>query len=1459
MKKLLLALATLFFAGASWAQISSKGTEFFFAFPQIDLNPDSMVVFVASDVATSFTVDNPRVVGSARTFTVGANSVRRVTMQVSNHYVTGSESVQNLGTRVRSNAPVYVYMLNLKQFRTSGTFVLPSAAIPYNTEYIIPSYTPTYRTNMTGTAQYSQGQFTIIALDDNTPIEIIPRVRTANGKTAGTPFNITLNRGQVYQVQSHINDGSTANPPSMAGDLSGSIVRVRNACKRINVLSGAESVILPAANCQGREHLLAQIFPTNVWGTRYFVSPFVGSTNGHLYRVFPLRDSTIISVNGTSVGSFNRGAWYQQNVTTQSAQCITANKPVMVVQYMKGESCSGLRDGDPMMVNIPAMDQTVRKAVVGTANTNNLTNHYVNIIVNQKFINRVRLNGSPVASTSFTNACSNMAYAQIKLAFNGAHTLECDSGFQVMTYGFGQYESYGYYSGANFEDLRYDLQVVQPNRCPSFPVTFRGSGSNALGYTWYFGDGESDTGRTVTHRYELPGSYTARLVIRIPGICGTFDSVVRTRIVDVFPGPAPRFADSILVCDDSLRVVLDGGASNKFIYRWQDSSRNRFLTARTPGKYWIRVTDTSTNCTVFDSTRIVFADKVIARVASDSTLPCNGFNYFALRDSSRVTRDAISSYRWVVKFPKDSVFTTSKVRLSFDTTGTYTYKYYIRTAKGCRDSTTGSLTVFERPVAKFSVDTNRNCQGVPFRFSDSSTSVHGSITQYFWRWGDGSPNGTVKNPQKTYNRHDSFPVRQIIVSSNRCRDTADSFVKVMPTPRMSFSRSDTALCQRGNSFTFKNTSSIPQGTYDYNWSFHDQSYLAVSEITKEYPAAGVYRMTIYGTSDAGCRDSFKSQIRIWPHPTARIRLSPNANCINGGAFRLRDSSTITGGVLRTRTWNLGDGNTDTNSLIPAKRYAAAGSYTVRLISISTRNCRDTTTTTLTVHPKPSAAFSIDNNNQCLRYNRFTFSQATGSPYVVRNWTFGDGGSDTGRSVQRSYADTGRYTVRMIARNSFGCRDTSTQTVTVKPRPTANFRSSPDSACIGTNFVFTNTSTFSTGTIFSYSWTLGDGGTSTQNNTSRQYAAYGRYPVRLVAVGANACNDTITKFVRVYPKPRAAYSVNDSTQCFDGHSFVLANNSTIAEGTITTYDWNLDEGITSGLATPANRQFTAPGTYSTKLRIASAFGCEDSARMGLYVYPSPTVTLIGDTACSGEELYFTGNATVSPGNIQRYEWDFGDGGTSTQQNPVHTYTSSGTFTLRLRAITDQGCDATINVPGAAVSLVRPKANFVSNHLGSRGFESDYIFTDRSTGADQWLWDLGDGNTSTDQNPKHTYNDTGRMRVTQYVTNSDGCFDSTSQFLWLKPELAWWVPTAFTPNRDTKNETWGPVALYGTLSYHMQLFNRWGELIWDNKNPNAGWDGTFNGKPVPDGVYVWRVWLRYIDGRFYAFDGTVTVLR
>jgi gliding motility-associated-like protein len=1460
MKKLFLSLIACLLGIAANAQISSKGTEFFFAFPQIDLNPDSMVVFVTSDVNTTFTIDNPRVVGTARTFNVVANQVTRVTMSVGNHYVTGSETTQNLGTRIRANAPVYVYMLNLKLYRTGGTFILPTSAIPYNTEYIIPSYTPTHRTNMSGTATYSQGQMTIIAIDDNTPIEIIPRVRTANNRTAGTPFNITLNRGQVYQVQTHINDGSTANPPTANGDLSGSIVRVRNSCKRINVISGAESVTIPGANCLGRDHLIAQIFPTNVSGKNYYISPFVGSSRGYLFRVFPVQDTTTIFVNGTSVGTFNRTQWFQENVTTAASRCITANKPVMVVQYMKGQQCSGLNDADPAMINIPAVDQTVRKAVVGTANTANLTNHFVNIIVDVKFRNRVKLNGNPVPLSSFVTGCNNIAYAQIRLGTNGAHVVECDSGFQVLTYGYGNFESYAYYSGANFEDLRYDLQVIQPNRCPSYPVTFKGSGSNALGFTWRFGDGTSDTGSTVTHRFEEPGSYLVRMVIKIPGVCGTFDSVVRTRFVDVYPGPAPKFPDSLLVCDDSLRVVLDGGASNKFLYKWQDSSSNRTFTVRDPGKYWIRVTDTSTNCTVFDSTRIVFADKVIARYGMDSMLPCNGFNYFALKDSSRVTNDNITRHTWTVKYAKDSVFTTPKIRISFDTTGTYTFKYAIRTAKGCTDTTSGTLNIYERPVALFTVDTNRRCQGAPFNFTDQSTTVSGTLHQFIWIWGDGSANGSGNRPSKSYNRHDTFNVREIVVTNYGCRDTIDSAVVVLPTPRMAFTRSDTALCQRGNSFTFTSTSSIPLGSFTYDWRFPDVSYFNTDIIVKEFPTPGIYPITLKGLSDQGCADSFRSQIRIKPHPTARMNLSPSSQCINGGTFRLRDSSTISGGVLRTRTWNLGDGNTDTNALIPAKRYSAAGTYTVRLISISTENCRDTITRDLTVHPKPNATFNVNTANQCLAGNNYSFTSPGGSPYIFKRWTYGDGSaSDTGMNKTYRYGDTGTYTVTSIGRNSFGCLDTVTRTVTVKPAPVANFSSSPDSACIGTTFSFTNSSFFNGGTINSYQWQFGDGGSSNQANSSRRYVAYGRYPVRLIAIGQNGCNDTIFKNVRVYPKPVAAYAINDSDQCFTGHNFAITNTSTIAEGVIATNEWDLAEGVTSSLVNPANRQFGDIGSYQTRLIVSSAFGCMDTAWNGLHVFPSPTVSFRGDSACQGEEFFFTSTATVNPGTIQSYQWDFGDGGSSNQQNPVHRYMASGGYTVSLRVLTDQGCETVVTTPGAALSLVRPRAGFISNHLGSRGFESDYIFTDRSTGGDQWFWYLGDGRTSTDQNPRITYTDTGRMRVVQYVTNAAGCSDSTFEMLWLKPELMWWVPTAFTPNRDTKNETWGPEALYGTLSYHMQLFNRWGELVWDNKNPNVGWDGTFKGKPVPEGVYVWTVWLRYLDGRFYSFRGTVTVLR
>ena len=1459
MKRLLLLLLGVFALGTVRAQISSKGTEFFFTFSQIDLNPDSMLVFVTSDVNTTFTLENPRVTGTLKNYSVTANKITRINMPISNFYLTGSETVQNLGCRIKSKDPVYVYLLNLKEFRTSGTFVLPVAALPYNTEFIVSSYTPTYRTNPGfGTAQFSQSQFAIIAIDDNTPIEIIPKVRTDKNKTAGTPFYVTLSRGQVYQVQSHINDGSTANPPTASGDLSGTIVRVRNACKRINVFSGAESVILPSAACQGREHLWGQLYPSNVWGMKYFISPFVSSRNGYLYRVYPLQDNTTISVGGTSVGTFNRNTWYQENVATEAARCITANKPVMVAQYMKGNNCSGLNDGDPAMVMIPATDQIVRSAVVGTANTRNLTDHYVNIIVDQKFKNRVKLNGAAVSAGSFTNSCNNLCYAQIKLAYYGSHALSCDSGFQVMTYGFGNYESYAYYSGANFEDLRYDIKLIQPNRCPSYPVTFIGSGTNALGYTWYFGDGGKDTGSKVTYRYAKPGSYIARMVVKVPGICGTFDSVVRTKVVDVFPGPSPNLPDTMLVCADTLKVTLDAGANVKFLYKWQDSSSKQTYLATKPGKYWLRVRDTSTNCTVFDSTRIVFANKLKAAYAADSTLPCFGNNFFALRDSSKITGDKITNFRWTVKYPsKDSILTTEKIKVSFTNTGNYILKYYVKTQKGCTDSTSGTLTVYERPTAIFTVDTNRRCQGAPFRFTASSTTPAGTIRSYNWQWGDGNL-GSGPAPSKLYNSHDTFSVRHIVITSFGCRDTMDSSVVVLPKPVMKYTVSDTSLCLRGNKFTFINKTTIPLGSYLFDWTFPGQSFINTDTVRRVFGSAGAVNFTLNATSDVGCRDSVRGTIQVNPHPTARINLTPGASCINGPAFRIKDSSSISTGSLKARNWTLGDGNTDTATLIRSKRYNSANVYTITLISTSNKNCKDTTTAKATVYAKPNADFSISKSAQCLAKNQFTFSG--NGTYLQRLWSFGDKTLDTGMVKVKSYADTGTYNVSSIARNANGCLDTVTKQVKVLPAPTAFFSSSPDSTCLGNTTRFTNGSYFNGGSISGYSWDFGDG--STAGNTAnpvKKYTTYGRFKVRLATLGSNGCNDTIFKNVRIYDKPNAAYAVNDSTQCFDGHSFVFTNNSTVREGSITAYNWNLDQGVTSASRNPANRNFSAIGSYRTSLIISTNFGCSDTADMGLYVYPSPTISFTADTACQGEDFFFTGNASVVPGSIQSYAWTFGDGGTSNIQNPTYKYKNSGTFTVSFTAVSDQGCSTVLSVPGAALSLVKPVADFGSTHLGSRGFESDYQFADRSSGATDWLWTFGDGQSNTTQNPKITFNDTGRMRIELFVTNADGCSDTSVKFLLLKPELMWWMPDAFTPNRDTKNEVWGPVGLSGTISYHLQLFNRWGELIWDNTNPNQGWDGTFNGTPVQEGVYPWTVWLRYIDGRFYSFRGTVTVLR
>jgi len=226
----------------SKAQISSTGKTFYMSFMEMETRsggyPDTLLIFVTSPIATSLVLDNPRLTGSALTYTIQANKVNRIAVDANFYYPVGSEfNSANLnskrGLRIVAKDPVNVYCMNLELNRSDGTFILPYESIPAAPEFYVCSFPP----NAGVTGGYAESEFVIVGMDNSVTVEITPTAATKGGATAGTPYTVSLIRGQVYQVQSKTSDGTNNTDPAAsswattgakAGDLTGTRIRVIN-------------------------------------------------------------------------------------------------------------------------------------------------------------------------------------------------------------------------------------------------------------------------------------------------------------------------------------------------------------------------------------------------------------------------------------------------------------------------------------------------------------------------------------------------------------------------------------------------------------------------------------------------------------------------------------------------------------------------------------------------------------------------------------------------------------------------------------------------------------------------------------------------------------------------------------------------------------------------------------------------------------------------------------------------------------------------------------------------------------------------------------------------------------------------------------------------------------------------------------------------------------------------------
>ncbi len=539
---------------------------------------------------------------------------------------------------------------------------------------------------------------------------------------------------------------------------------------------------------------------------------------------------------------------------------------------------------------------------------------------------------------------------------------------------------------------------------------------------------------------------------------------------------------------------------------------------------------------------------------------------------------------------------------------------------------------------------------------------------------------------------------------------------------------------------FTNTSS---GAASYYWDFGNGYTSVLTNPSTSYTTVGAYTVKLIATSSSGAKDSTTMTITVYDVPTVKFA-GDSLGCV-GSVFHYSDSSVLYSSGSGTYLWNFGDGNTST-SRNPTYTYTVAGTYTLTLSVTNSVGCSSflRKSNWVNVVSAPSVNFTADTTLLCGPNATGRFNNFTGGSYspFTYTWSFGDGSTSTSASPTHGYSGYGAYTVKLVATNSVGCKDSQVRYSYINiTSETANFSLSSNSVCPGVYVTVINTSTPS---YTSSKWDMGDGYTTTANAFSHLYTTAGTYIIKLVST--YACKDSTTKTITVNPIPTSVnFTDTPANPCPAPTTIYFVNQSTGA----TTYNWDFGNGTTSTATNPI-KVYTRDidSTYTVKLVATTSNGCKDSVTKSIHIVINPLRLRIygnGDSSSTGgcssltvsfsyraysdTPLYFT--PITYPYSISSSNWDFGDGGTSTSTSPSHTYTSAGNYTVVLTINTSNGCSKTDTFIVHVGTL--PSATFGANQLSACA-GIPITFTDTATGATSFSWNFGElyGTASTSSN-------------------------------------------------------------------------------------------------------------------------------
>jgi len=263
-------------------------------------------------------------------------------------------------------------------------------------------------------------------------------------------------------------------------------------------------------------------------------------------------------------------------------------------------------------------------------------------------------------------------------------------------------------------------------------------------------------------------------------------------------------------------------------------------------------------------------------------------------------------------------------------------------------------------------------------------------------------------------------------------------------------------------------------------------------------------------------------------------------------------------------------------------------------------------------------------------------------------------------------------------------------------------------------------------------------------------------------------------------------------------------------------------------------------------------------IAIHANPEPALTVVVPEGCEPLTVPLLSNSTIADGSIVTHQWDFGDGNTASGASLTHVYQDTiGVFDLTLTVTSDEGCITVLEQDDAVTVNVTPVADFSQNATLLSMLDPLVVLTDLSQDALLYNWTFGDGTTSSLPSPTNRYDQPGEYIITLLVRNGE-CTDSKQSSVIVEPLFTFYIPDAFTPNANGRNDRFFGQG-EGYTSYFMTIFDRWGEAIFQGVDASGGWDGTYKGAAVPNGAYIYHITVTDWTNEKHDFTGKVMLVR